>query len=566
MLDLERPFHRLIHHFVFRIFHGAGEGDELQFSIPALIGIISVPAAFFSISLFGKYSTLMLYLMRRPQFDVYRASIPDEHFFIVFSMTVTGAIVIAKWDRLFPDRQDYDNLAALPVSTRQIFQAALAGLLFLAGLFAVDLNLAACFIFPLAVTAVFNTFEAYRTLFVAHAAAVILASFFACFGLLSVMGATVLLAPRRYVRIVSLAVRISCALALVAVLASAFSLPRLLLSAEPPKYLAYIPSVWFLDLQQVLLGRSAAYTGSGMLAVEITAGLFVLSLVLYALTYHRLFTRIPETNAVNAASGRDAHSLLRRFLDCTILRTPFQRAAYHFSCKTLFRSEQHCLLFGAATGIGFFVAAQYGSDALTNSSRVGLDHRLLAVPLVLSYFIICTLRVLFDLPTESKANWLFRSIVDRRQNETRVVGTKVIVMMIAPWLIVIGLPLHVLAWGWSVAFLHTGYVLLCSTTLASLLLTGYRKIPFTCLHTASKDHVLIMFIVFWIGLWFFGPLNSMFEWWFIQEPFRFLYVLPLFAALFYGVRTVERDLHEMDRTLIYEDRPSANIQLLNLTK
>jgi hypothetical protein len=174
--------------------------------------------------------------------------------------------------------------------------------------------------------------------------------------------------------------------------------------------------------------------------------------------------------------------------------------------------------------------------------------------------------VLFDLPTESKANWLFRSIVDRKQNETRLVGTKVIVMMIAPWLLVIGLPLHVLAWGWTIAFVHTGYVLLCSAALASLLLTGYRKIPFTCLHTASKDHVLIMFIVFWIGLWFFGPLNSMFEWWFIQKPIRFVYALSLFAALFYGIRTVERDLHEMDRTLIYEDRPSANIQLLNLSK
>src|SRR5262245_58600929 len=279
MLDLERPFHRLVHHFIFRIFHGAGEGDELQFSIPALMGIISVPAAFFSISLFGKYSTLILYLMGRPAFDVYRASIPDEHFFIVFSMTVTGAIVIAKWDRLFPDRQDYDNLAVLPVSTLQIFQAALAALLFLAALFAVDLNLAACFIFPLAVTAAFNTFEAYRTLFVAHAAAVILASFFACVGLLSVMGATLLLTPQRYIRIVSLAVRILCALALVAVLASAFSLPRPLLSAGPPEYLAYIPSVWFLDLQQMLLGRNAPYSGSGMLALEMTAALFVLSLL-----------------------------------------------------------------------------------------------------------------------------------------------------------------------------------------------------------------------------------------------------------------------------------------------
>src|SRR6185369_9285979 len=151
MYDLEIPFHRLVHHFIKRIFYGAGDGDELQFGIPALLGLLSTPAAFGAIELLNKYSTLFLYLMRHQFFDVYRASVPDEYFFIVYSMVVTGAVVILKWDRLFPDRQDHDNLAVLPISGRRNFIASLAALLFLAALFAFVVNGAASVMFPYAV-------------------------------------------------------------------------------------------------------------------------------------------------------------------------------------------------------------------------------------------------------------------------------------------------------------------------------------------------------------------------------------------------------------------------------
>src|SRR5215468_11052580 len=139
MYDLEVPFHRLVYHFITRIFYGAGEGDELQFGIPALLGLLSTPAAFGSITLLNKYSTLALYLMHRKFFDVYRASVPDEYFFIVYSMVITGAVIVLKWDRLFPDKQDYNNLAILPVSARKIFTSSLFALLFLTALFAVDI-------------------------------------------------------------------------------------------------------------------------------------------------------------------------------------------------------------------------------------------------------------------------------------------------------------------------------------------------------------------------------------------------------------------------------------------
>src|SRR5262249_40671624 len=197
MYDLEIPFHRLVHHFITRIFYGAGEGDELQFGIPALLGLLSTPAAFGSIQLLWKYSTLVLFLMRRKFFDVYRASVPDEYFFVVYSMTITGAVVVLKWDRLFPDQQDYDNLAALPISMRQIFSSGLMALLFLAAIFAVDINWAACLIFPYAVTGRYNTLTAYRDFFLAHTSAVLLASFFTCFSLLTILGVTLLIVPQR---------------------------------------------------------------------------------------------------------------------------------------------------------------------------------------------------------------------------------------------------------------------------------------------------------------------------------------------------------------------------------
>src|SRR5262249_47797343 len=155
---------------------------------------------FGAIELLNKYSTLVLYFMRHQFFDVYRASVPDEYFFIVYSMVITGAVVILKWDRLFPDRQDYDNLAILPISTKQIFGSSLLALLFLAALFAIDINWAACFIFPFAVTSRYDTLNAYTEFFIAHTSAVILASLFACFALLSLMGLTILLSPQRYFR------------------------------------------------------------------------------------------------------------------------------------------------------------------------------------------------------------------------------------------------------------------------------------------------------------------------------------------------------------------------------
>jgi hypothetical protein len=564
MFDLERQFHRLIHHYVTRIFRGAGDGDDLQFSIPALLGLLSVPSGFGSILLLDKYSTLRMFFMGIRHFDVYRASFYDEYFFIVYSMVITGSVVVLKWDRLFPDRQDYDNLAVLPISGRQNFAASLIALLFLTSLFAAIVNGAASVIFPYAVTNSYESFPVLAEFFVAHLTAVLLASFFTCFSLLAAMGITIMVMPKRFVRTASLVVRISCVLGLAGMLASVFTMPGILQAARIPGYVYYVPSVWFLDLHQTLLVEGTVQTGTGIFAVEITAALFVLAIAVYALTYYREYMRIPERSSLIHTSGSDSH-FLRQALDAVAVRTPFQRATYVFAMKTLFRNEKHCLLFGTATAMGFFVAAQTTGQALADPIHSGVDSRLLSVSLTLAFFTVVSLRALLDVPSDRQASWVFRSTVDRHRHEARSVAGKVLVSPVIVWLGIV-FPVHVVLWGWTIALLHTGYVLMCSIGLAQLLLVRYRKIPFTCSYTASKDKVLVMIILGMAGFALFSGANSRFEVLLIEHPWRFLYVVACFLGLLWRIRVFQSDLTLEERELIFEHRPAPMVQVLNITR
>jgi len=564
VFKLDEPFVRLIHHYVVRIFHGAGEGDDLQFSIPALLGILSIPSAFGALLLLDKYSTLKHWLMGIRDFDVYRASLPDEYFFIVYSMVVTGAVILLKWDRLFPDRQDHDNLAVLPISGRRNFIASLAALLFLAALFAFVVNGAASVMFPYAVTAGFDGTAEFWEFAIAHLLSVVLASFFAGFGLLVVMGLTVLVAPKRSSRSASVVARIICALGLAGILATAFTVPRLLLSDSIPHYAMYLPPVWFLDLHQTLISKGTPRTGMGIACLEICAATFVVALVVYSLTYYRQYMRIPEQSGLTRWHGRDAYSWRRRVLDALVLRSPFQCATYAFSMKTLFRNEKHCVLFGIATAMSVFLAMRGATDAVSNPTGE-MDPRLLSVSLTIAFFTIVSLRALLDLPGDRMASWVFRSTVDHLRPETLEVAFKVLITPVVIWLIV-ALPLHALLWSWRIALLHSVYVLMSSIALAQMLLLKFRKIPFACSYTASKDKVLVVVILGLIGAALFSSVNAQIEMSMFAQPQKMLAAIAIFALILWGIRKYRDNLPLQDRVLIFEDRSAAMIQRLEIRR
>src|SRR5207248_3170801 len=117
------------------------------------------------------------------------------YFFITLSMAVTGMVAVWRWDAIFPDRRDYMNLVALPISMRSIFLANLVAVLFLVGLIAVDVNAASSILFPLVVGATQNAFLFFLRFAAVHALGVVLASVFSFFAVFSVMGLGIALLP-----------------------------------------------------------------------------------------------------------------------------------------------------------------------------------------------------------------------------------------------------------------------------------------------------------------------------------------------------------------------------------
>jgi hypothetical protein len=234
--------------------------------------------------------------------------------------------------------------------------------------------------------------------------------------------------------------------------------------------------------------------------------------------------------------------------------------------KTLFRSEKHCLLFGTSCAVGFFLATQAVADAMANPTRQGIDPRLLSVSLTMAYCSIVSLRALFDLPGDRNASWVFRSLLDLNKHEGRQTASKVMIAQLFPWLILPALPLYVMKWNWSVALMHTGYILMCSTALAQLLLLRFRKIPFTCSYTASRDRVLAVIFLGLIGLSVFSGANASFERTLLARPLYFLFVIPVFVGLLSWIRRYWASLPAAERILIFEDRPRPEIQVLNLSK
>src|SRR5580692_7100164 len=146
------PFGRLFRLFVGRMFRGGDEAsEELGLGVGAILTLLAMPGLLVSLLMFEKYGSLIRFLRGDGVFDPFTATIPDEYFFIVLSMTVTGAAAIWRWDALFLDRRDYTNIVPLPISLRRIFVGNLAAIFLLAVALTLDVNAASFILFPVAV-------------------------------------------------------------------------------------------------------------------------------------------------------------------------------------------------------------------------------------------------------------------------------------------------------------------------------------------------------------------------------------------------------------------------------
>jgi hypothetical protein len=564
---LEQPFWRLVAHFGMKLFSGNGEGG-LELGAGTALALLAAPGAFISIMLLDKYSGLLRFFRGNHGFDPYAASVPDQYFFLTFSMAITGIVTVLKWDNIFPDRRDYINLAPLPIATRRIFLANVTAIVLIAVAFAVDVNAVSSLFFPVVVTMEEPRFAAYIQFARAHFAGVLLASLFVSFAMFALIGALMVLLPDNVFRRISIYVRVLVVVLLLGLLCSTFAVAPLLstLHAGAPSFLRWLPPVWFLGLARSILGKAdAPMAQMGTIGLWAVIAVSILAPLVYVLSYYRYFIRIPETLDTTLRSRGPRILVPMRLMDLFVLRSAYDRATYRFAMKTLLRNDRHSLIFGGFAGLGIVIASQTLLSAVNQKPGAAPSAALISVPFTLAYFLICGLRFVFDLPAELRANWVHRVILDQEQQAPADAARKVILTFVLPWILLVCLPLYLYYWGWSVGTALAAVLVAGCYLLTDGLLRRFAKIPFACAYPAWKQSATVIALFYVLGLWAFASLLPGLEHALLLKSVWYLWVL---VAVLLAARFALRRLRDDDprsRTLVFEEAPDSPFELLNLS-
>ncbi len=569
----QRPFGRLVQLFVERIFRGGGDADTegLDLGVGLILTLLALPGGFVSVFLFDKYGSLLQWLRGQNNVDSLLIAFPDEYFFIVLSMTVTGAIAVWRWDAIFPDRRDYMNLAHLPASTRTIFFANLVAALFLVGLVAVDVNAASCVLFPMVVSAAQGQLLFFLQFGAVHAVGVLLSSVFSFLAVFSMMGLLMTVLSPRLLRRVSGYVRGIIVIYLVTLLCTSFAIPDLLrrVKGPAPPWTYLFPSCWFVSLCQLLRGRATpAMAHLAHLCGPGIAALAVIGFCAYAIGYRRHFVRIAEI----AEGPAVAHPSMRwpwRGLERLVLPTPFQRGCFGFVTKTMLRSEAHRLVLTAVTGLAIVLASQAlmnAFDGAQSARQAALSPEALSIPFILSFLLIIGVRVVFEIPSELRANWLFQLLLDPDQQECEPLARKVILVLFLPLIAALTFAAYVYLGGLMVALLHTMLVLTWSYLLAKTVLTRFRKLPFTCSLPVFKQHSIVILISLCFGFLIYAGSTAEFESSALMRPLRMLLLLPVAGVAWYIPRYLGKNTIDIEKKLIFEESATRTVELLRLSE
>src|SRR5579859_5928228 len=297
------PFGSLLRLFLGRMFHGGGSGSgDLDVGVGVMLLLMAMPGFLVSLLTFEKYGHLILFLRGGRPFNPFIATVPDEYFFIVLSLAVSGGAALWRWDSLFLDRRDFTNLVPLPVSLRKIFFANLGAIFLLAGGLTLDVNAASVVLFPIVVTGSQPSLLLLLRFGAGHAVTVFLSSAFSFFSVFAIVGLLMALLPYSAFRRVSIYIRFLMALFFLALLATGFAVPTFLtqLTQLNKQVVLALPPVWFIGICEMLWGNGGNpyYAGMAHSAVVAIGTVACVALASYSLSFRRSFVRIPETAAV----------------------------------------------------------------------------------------------------------------------------------------------------------------------------------------------------------------------------------------------------------------------------
>lgn len=556
------PFGTLLRIFLGRMFHGSSDDDGQLDLGPGIIAILlAMPGLLVSLLMFEKYGSLMHFLNGDLYtFDAFAETIPDEYFFVVLSVVVTGIAALWRWDAIFLDRRDYTNLVPLPVSLTTIFAANFCAILAFAAFLTLVVNAASSILFPIAVVGS----QPYLTVLIrfaaGHAVEIFLASVFSFFFVSSVAGLLMTLLPARIFRRVSLLVRFLLGIVFLFLLVTVLTVPELFdkhnLSAT--KLLVQLPPVSFLGIARTIWGRGYEpfVPKMTLAALKALAASIVIAAITYTLGFRRSFIRIPETSDTGPLPQTHLSLPFARPLQKLFLRTPSQRGCFRFAIATLLRSEAHLQIFLAFAALGLVAAAEslntpQGLHSLIHQTLP--PNEFLAVPFVLAFCFLSGIRFAFEMPADLRASWIFKLWIDRDSQEARPLARRVLHALTLSWLAPATFAITLYYFGWQNAVLHTAIFIATTILLAEILIANFRKIPFTCPYPQFESTSGLILVAYLFGFFIFTNYLPDLEHWALLAPIRAIVFIPLLAAGFAAIHIRRRQLLDMDKSLIFNE-------------
>jgi hypothetical protein len=559
-------FRELARHFFSRFFDNdliAVDGD-MRSTVVNILAMLAAPGMLLPFLFMSKYSKLQF----DPMYVRDLASLGEKEFFICFSMTVMGLVTVIEWEMLFPDRRDYANLTPLPIRLPVMFGAKMAALLAFLAIFTVAINAFSPVMFP-AVVAQRGSMLMLAGFARCHIISVLVANTFVFFLCVAAQGVLMNVLGYRLFRRVSPYVQF----ALVALLILMFLLSGRIVSLLQPhgpvnSPVVYLfPPLWFLGLYQTQLGWTDPVFRALASSARMAAGWTVFAAVVtYLVSYKRHVTRSLESTDDLSHEPSALERAGARLLDRFVVRRSLEQAAFYFVWHTLTRSRRHKLFFAAYVAAGCALIFEGLAVLVARGGSSWMYHpipELLPAPLVLSFFMLCGMRHVFAVPAELRANWVFQ-VSDRGQARTCLVGVRkaMIVLGVVP-LFALLLPLHVLFWGWRTALLHMTFGAVVSYLLVEVLLVSFEKFPFTCSYLAGKANLKVSWPIYLFGFTTYVSAFLTLEYWMLQRPLRFLWLLAVIAAV-HGGLAIYRWRVGRAVTLVFDDQPEPLVRTLNL--
>lgn len=496
------------------------------------------------------------------------ASIPDKALHVALAMTVLGIVTVLEWDAILPDRRDYAVLRPLPIRLSVLFAAKVFSLVRFWAVFTVVISALPAIFFPIAVVQK-GSFDILAWFIRCHVVAVLAGNAFIFLAMIGVQGLMLnVLGWRGYRRFAPYAQSILIALLLVMFFVSIGAAIGMKPAGPANSLMLALPPVWFVGLYENELGWTQPVfqhlAHRAWLALGLAAAF---ASVAYALSYRRSAAKsFEDAEGPAAVPGRLAGALTA-LANRWLLRTPAERASFHFVWHTLMRSRSHRVLVASCAGVGFAIVFQSLAGVIASGSRTWWQSPqgvLLPAPLVMSLFLIAGMRYAFTVPSELRANWLFQAAGTGAPGEYMSGMRKAAAIIGIIPLFSVLFAIHVALWGWATGALHTLFGMIVAYLLIDLLLVGLEKLPFTCSYVPGKSNLKATWPLYLAGYLGYVSLFSAIEYLILEEPSRFILFVSAAAMAKVGIEMYRRHLLAGEFALVYDERPEPAVRTLGL--